>query len=251
MKNNWPHLSRAPIQEALIDVRVRFSQRMALETLAKFADQVRDAYPTSGTRETWQGGFHLRVGERPMVAEPEGGPDGYISTSADQRQVVQARVDGFTFSRLREYQDWDQLRKEAKRLWDVYRQITSPDSVTRVAVRYINQIKLPAPVQSLGEWLRTGPDVSPLLPRELAGFYMRLEIPFPQANARAILTQALLTKEIAPQERIPILLDIDVFRTGEFAPESESIWDALEDLRAIKNEVFFGSITKRTQELLQ
>ena len=67
-----------------------------------------------------------------------GGPDGYLFTSVDGRQVVQARLDGFTFSRLKPYDKWESLRDEARELWQHYVQIASPETVTRVALRYIN-----------------------------------------------------------------------------------------------------------------
>jgi uncharacterized protein (TIGR04255 family) len=44
-------------------------------------------------------------------------------------------------------------------------------------------------------------------------------------------------------------LDIDVFREVSLEPDSEKIWEILEELRNIKNNIFFKSITQKTKEL--
>ena len=52
-----------------------------------------------------------------------------------EKQLVQARANGFTAHRLAPYEGWETFRHEARRLWDVYRQTVRP-KVARVAVRY-------------------------------------------------------------------------------------------------------------------
>ena len=42
--------------------------------------------------------------------------DGYVFTSADGKQVVQYRLDGFTFSRLRPYTRWEEVFAEAQKV---------------------------------------------------------------------------------------------------------------------------------------
>ena len=42
--------------------------------------------------------------------------NGYIFASSDERQIFQARLDGFSFSRLAPYDRWETFRDEARRL---------------------------------------------------------------------------------------------------------------------------------------
>src|SRR5207253_4384748 len=100
---------------------------------------------------------------------------GYTFTSSDGLQAFQSRLDGFTFSRLAPYNGWESFCSEARRLWNIYREVTQPQAVTRAAVRYINRLDLPLPIRDLKDYLRTVPEVSPDLPQGLSGYFMQLQ----------------------------------------------------------------------------
>ena len=57
----------------------------------------------------------------------------------NDKQVVQFNKNGFSFSRLREYNGWDTNYKEALNLWREYCQIRGVDAITRVATRFVNK----------------------------------------------------------------------------------------------------------------
>ena len=46
------------------------------------------------------------------------------------------------------------------------------------------------------------------------------------------------------------MLDIHVVTVVDVDPASDLIWDMLEDLRVFKNDVFFGTITPKTEASL-
>ena len=245
--SEWPHLPKAPISEALVDIRVVLPPATDIDHLKPFRDKVRDRYPTCRERHQWRGQLEFKAAEAPLVHAPSGHPDGYLLTSGDGCQVVQARLDGFTFSRLKPYQTWELLRDSARPLWEYYRQLAKPESVTRIAVRYINRLELPIPFKDFREWLLTVPEVAPNLPQGLAGFFFRLNIPFEEPHGFVNLTQALEAGDYA--RHAPLIFDIDTFRPVELDPGDEEIWRQLEELRVIKNRVFFESITDRLKEL--
>lgn len=167
-------------------------------------------------------------------------------TSADGRQIVQARLDGFTFNRLRPYKEWESFRDEARALWERYCEIARPEVVSRVALRFINKIEMPLPLRDFKEYILTIPEVAPGLPQGLSGFLMRLVIPDEHSDSIAIITETI---EPPQGDRLPLILDIDVFRERAFAPHEEGIWEAFEHLRTLKNEIFFKSITDRAKGL--
>ena len=75
---------------------------------------------------------------------------------------------------------------------------------------------------------------------------MRLEIPFTSPTATVFLTEALDRRDDRP---IALILDIDAFRKEEISTDDPDLWTRLEELREIKNRVFFGSLTPETVEL--
>jgi uncharacterized protein (TIGR04255 family) len=245
MPNNR-HYPHAPITEALIDFRVNYGRTISLANLKSFGTDVKREYPLESNRDLIQGQFDFKAAE-PQVQSSKA-TVGYIFHSADRRQAVQARLDGFTVSRLPPYQNWAQLRDETKRLWSVFREALRPESITRVAVRYINQINLPFEGGNLRfeDYLHAFPKMEVDEDILLEQFFMRLVMPQKDLNAKLILTEALLP----PQDRhLGVILDIDLFRENvSIDAKSMETWDILEEFRNRKNR-FFESITDATRKL--
>ena len=239
----------APITEALLDIRVNLPEHVDLAQLATFHDLIKVQYPSRHERMFWQSNIQLSQGGL-QLSQPTGGPVGYLFTSLDGKQLVQARLDGFTLNRLQPYKDWESLRDEAKKLWQHYTQIASPKSITRVALRYINRIEIPLPMRDFKDYILTIPEIAPGLPQGLANFFMRLIIPVPTMNAIAIVTEAF-DPTPASSAVLPFLFDIDVCCEALFDVDAVEVWEILEKLRELKNEIFFKSITDRAKELFQ
>lgn len=247
--SDWPHLPNAPITEALIDIRVELPPGTTVATLKGFRDRLGEAYPQCRERRHWSGQFKLSKSEPLKVEAGTEEVDGFLLTSPDGTQVAQARKDGFTFSRLKPYKNWSHLREEAKALWGDYCEVAQPSRVTRIAVRYINRLELPIPVGDFRQWLKTVPDVAPDLPQRLAGFFLKLHIPFEDPKGYVNIIQTM--EAGGDEESVPLVFDIDAFVPVDYKPEDGQIWKRLEDLRAIKNRVFFGSITDKLKERFQ
>jgi uncharacterized protein (TIGR04255 family) len=238
------HYENAPITEALIDIRVELPTALAgLRVLESVHERVKSGYPGKKKRLYVQGQFS--AGDQ-VGASATQTHTGFAFSSEDGKQIFQARLDGFTFSRLRPYGSWPELRDEGRRLWDIYREAVTPERVTRVAVRYINQIDIPLPAIDYKDYFRTTPEVSPALPQGLGGFFLQLQ--FPQTDFGGLL---ILTETAVPPpspETNSVVLDLDVFKEADMVPDEE-VWDLLEILRNRKNEFFEGCITDRTRAL--
>lgn len=151
------------------------------------------------------------------------------------------------FSRLAPYDRWETFQSEARHLWDLYRSILKPAAVTRVAVRYINQINIPRSGVELKDYFRTGPEISPDLEQRLDACFMQIQIPQDDLNAKLSITQALVPPS-AP-ETVSVLLDIDLFRTTDLPKTEEEIWLLLGKFRKRKNQAFEACIKNETRRL--
>lgn len=240
---------KAPITEALLDIRAQLPNQIDLARLATFQDAVKERYPTKRERVSWQFGFQVKPETAPDTFKPSGGPDGYLFISSDEKQLVQARLDGFTFNRLRPYDRWESFRDEAKRLWQYYVRVGTPERITRLALRYINKIEAPLPIKDLKDYILTTPEIAPELPQSLDGFFMRLVVPETNLQAVAIIT--LTMEPVKDSKVLPLIFDIDVFRQVVFNSNDNEIWDTMEKLRDLKNRIFFKSITEKTKELIR
>lgn len=189
----------------------------------------------------WMGQISLSPAAAANISTSAEGPDGIILHSADEKWVAQFRLDGFTFSRLHPYTNWDELRAKAAELWVRYQAAAQPAKIVRVATRFINRIPLP-PGESFERTFSTTFSLSPELPQAVAGFLLRVVIPFEQEQATAIVTQSL---EGTGTE---CLFDLDVFAEQAEGFSNDQAWERLESLREVKNKLFFGSLTLEALE---
>lgn len=146
----------APIREAIIDIRVAEIPQADLPKLKGLFDSVREDYPDVDD-------YHMFTGEVQIGAtistSATSKQAGYLFFSEDKKNIFQARNDGFTLSRFNPYQKWADFSKEAKRLWAIYAQISDALQITRIAVRFVNRIDIPQPVNDFGEYFRTLPQI--------------------------------------------------------------------------------------------
>lgn len=229
----------------MIDIRAELRPDFQIEDLAAIHEQIKSEYPTRQD---------LMVFKANIQVQPEGIVKsdqtklGFAFRSADGKQVMQARTNGFTFSRLYPYKDWNSLRSEAWELWNVYQKVAKPVRTIRVAVRYINRIDIPFPMADLRDYLCTFPEISPELPQLLTGYIMQLLIPVKDIGVTLSLIEASVP---APGPDISsINLDIDLFKedASDFDTD-EKVWGLLDQLRDKKNEIFEKCITDRAREL--
>jgi uncharacterized protein (TIGR04255 family) len=241
------HLERAPISEALIDIRVRPREGVELGAVQELVKSI-DGYQSQGPIITLQ--TRWMFSEQHGVQEQSESREIGIRLQSDQKYVLQLRTDGLTLSRLEPYETWEKLVTEGKRLWEIYRRSLEPDMVMRVATRYINLLKLPmSQGGQFEEYLTKPPQVPDGLPQAVQGFMQRVALWKPEIDARANVIQ-LLQDGPVPADHVPIVIDIDVYKQVELHPESD-LWKLLGDLRVFKNEIFFAHLTDRAVGLFE
>lgn len=242
-------LTKAPAREALIDIQ--FAPALPEAAIEKYAEHARPRFER--VTPMWQTVFGFSIGPDGPAQNPVPAKTAIGSRleSTQQPHVLQCRTNGFTFSRLSPYGSWDDLRAVSKTEWDHFLQFAPELVVNRIAVRYINELKLPLPFSDFSEYLSSPPDVPEKLPQALSAFLQRVVVPDNDNNCTAIVTQSL--DALVPlTSHVPVLLDVDVSRMTEFTQaDSELIWQGLDELRIQKNRIFFEYITDKMVELLK
>jgi len=242
----YPLLKNAPITEAVINIRVKLPEKFDYTKLASINGISKDNYPKKHEVKKFEGRLAFSKG---IAFEPQTEKlAGYAFESEANKQVVQVLREEFVFSKLKPYESWEGLRDEARALWEAYKEVTSPELITRVALRYINNLQLPTTDDpwKFVNYLTAPPTVPENLPPAISNYFMRIVLPIPELKAQAIIIQAL--ESVKKPKFVPVILDIDVFR---LEPDGikEDIWDILESLRVLKNRIFFNSITKKLEAI--
>lgn len=236
-------LARAPIAEAVLDLRVRPIATWDQDEIRIRLKAALPDYPDVKSQRRWQTQMQVQDDRLPTTITQDHGLLGVIMRSADGKQVTQFQRDGFSFSRLRPYEGWRDFHAEAMRLWRIYVEQTNALGVNRLGLRFINQIDL----QTVGagrvdDVLTLPPAPPPGVNLPLAGFFAQEAFTVPDSPFSINLIRAI--------DAASVIIDIDVFTTN--VDEDEHAMNGqIDDMRWLKNKIFFASITQQAKESMR
>ncbi len=251
-----------PITEAIFDIVVNLRDDFNHEDLLNFQKDIKESFPNIQKRMALQRGFKFNL-EKPEEINPQlfsisNQPEGYIFVSNDQKRIIQAKLQGFTFSKLKPYQSWNDFYGEAYQLWQKYVEITSPLKVVRLGLRYVNQIIIPLAEEGgieLKHYIKTLPEIPSDFSVAIESYFMQLVLSHTQYQpSRAIINQTIgqMLKNDEGNKTYPLIFDIDVFQEVNLSPDDEAIKNIFEaNLKCFREDIFFNSITEKTKELFQ
>jgi uncharacterized protein (TIGR04255 family) len=241
------HLSHAPLVEALIDFRAVPAPSFSVGEFAALRPRLPD-FPSMEEMRRFEAQIEFRGDKAPTGQLDTSGLLGYRFMSGDGREAVQYRSDGFTFNRLAPYTSWNEIRPKALRLWNLFVEIAKPEQVDRLALRYINRIEVPAK-GTLEALLAVVPPRYPGAPGTLANFVFRTA--WADSAARIAANVALALQPLPSGEASNLVIDIDVYKEGPHPLDIAQLEPIFDQLRDMKNEIFFGSITENLAAKLE
>lgn len=245
----FPHLERAPITEAIIDIKVELPADFQLSAFDAIIEANKSDYPIKKERLFVSGEFVLipsESGTEPSPVKRE--LLGYWLYSADGKEIVQIRKDGFTFNRLSLYTSWDEIFVKAIKLWAMYVHAAGSGTVTRIAVRYINKLQLPVEGLVWQDYLKASPPRPPGLPNEIGRFFTNVWTIDSENDIIISITQTI-DPDGNNSKSLAFILDIEVFKEFTRDLTDETIFPQFELMRIWKNKAFFGSLTQKAIDI--
>jgi uncharacterized protein (TIGR04255 family) len=171
-------------------------------------------------------------------------PLGLKFLSEDGLHAVQFNRNAFVFSRLGQYDSWEQFREEAKRLWEIYSRANDGKEAINVTVRYINKLFIPEGVDP-ETYVRAFPKLPDEISSPIDDLFMRVGMEIAEPKGRFFHTQALL-----PPERkgfVTLLFDNDFAFPIEGKSDAQT-WELLESVRELKDRYFVFLTTEKLRE---
>lgn len=235
-------LSRAPIIEALVNFQANAARFWKPE-------EVRPAlvarWPDHGDIQ------ELRPVQIEMTQTPQGQlpltvtseMQGLIFRSATQPSAHQARRDGYTFSRLKPYEDWPALEAGALAGWKDYQAVLKPEELHTVTVRFINRVEFPLEDFRLARFFTAPPVPPPDLGWRFHGFMHQnfYAVPDSSCMVKVIFASAF---EPTPEKSVAFILDIEVTQKESLAATGKAIGAVLAEMHDLKNKAFFHLLTE-------
>ncbi len=234
----------APIIEAVVDIDCDLPPSLNLHALrAPSEEAFQDRYPK----------FRQQVIQEHVILQPGDSPpevsvcqrDGALQfVSEDEKQLIQFRPNGFSFNRLAPYRSLDDYLPEIEAGWEVFLRLAKPVLVRKIGIRMINRIDLPLAGGNVdfGRFLMVPPRMPDTgAPLSFLGFLDQQLVMDPETGNRANIIR---TTELPQGDKLPLILDLDVFVPCETDPgDWPPIRGRLDSLRSLKNRIFRNSIT--------
>lgn len=236
--------SKNPITEALLDVQ--FDSNTALDELKNFSNQLGAEFATMRERHLVQTTFQLTEG-KPVQAQNIS-IEGYDFWNNQKIEVIQARKNGFAFSRLKPYESWEKHHPDAIKHLKQYQNSFGASPVKRVAVRFINLFKIPGTKVELNDYFNCAPDTPTGVPADLASFLYRVTVVC-ESMINANITIAP-SNQVATENTADFILDIDVYATYP-VPISGDLLNTFDKLHTYAENIFEAYITDATRELIK
>ncbi|HEV3157222.1 MAG TPA: TIGR04255 family protein [Candidatus Baltobacteraceae bacterium] len=163
---------------------------------------------------------------------------GFIFTSENGKQTVNATLAGFSFGRSAPYDKWETFISEARRTWNIYSEAIDGIVIQAFSIRYVNELRIPLgiPIHEFFNIYPALPDPSNLLNY----FFMRVDtdIEEPPGHVTTYMQSRGLSED-NQNKRANIHID----NTFAFKVEDQiPIWDSVEKIRDIKNKTFESQI---------
>ncbi len=242
--SDQPHFEKAPIQEAIIDIRLHPAEEVSLATLRRVRDRLQNEYPSEAKVVEQQVEFRTD----PSGVQASASERGFLLTSSDNRQINQITLDGFAFSLLEPYSTWEDFISAAHSAWQVYSGEVAVSRFGRIAVRFINRFDFQEKKIDLQDYFTLRPEFPSSIGEPLIGYGLRIAVSAPDIQGIIAIAQ----NPIPPrhEEGVSLLLDIDVSRNQDLPQAADEIWTILQQFRAIKNKVFVSCLTDKTRKMI-
>ena len=186
---------------------------------------------------------------RPVVGAQGHTTRGHRRTNLGMDEIAVLMPDSLTVSQLAPYQGWDVYFDRFKRDFTAHKRTNTRRAISRVGVRYINRVDIPA-IGNIVEHEQFV-DIYPRVPDALGpmvGFSMQAQFALQSIGGHTNVN----TMPVQPVTlgHASFLVDIDVYKTITTPMADDALYALLQQMRVEKNRIFEACVTQRAREEL-
>ncbi|MCR4305158.1 MAG: TIGR04255 family protein [Gallionella sp.] len=240
--------ARPPITEAVIGIT--FSSPMDTKQLASINNALQKHYPHKQDVSTFDLSLEFNIkdaGNNKANLKPT---LGYRLSTDDQTQLVVIWPNSISLSQLPPYQGWGNFIERFERDWSALKKIMGFQQISRIGVRYINRIDIPAtaPVIEHEQFLNIYPKMPDIL-NPLEAYALQASVTLKDINCQLTINTASVPSPLL--EHASFVIDTDI-SSDKNPPQSDSdLIKLLNNIRTKKNQVFEACISQPARSLFQ
>lgn len=233
-----------PLVEAACEFRFKSEHPWDWTIPGIIYERIRDKFPV----KRQQAGLEITLGPGEGTLVPVPIPPTAINrmqfVREDESALIQLGSNLLAVNQFQPYPEWPKFKRQIMEQLDTYRSVAEPDGFARLGLRYVNRVDIPGAHIELKDYFKALPQVPPELPDTWSAFVMSVNVAY--AGPASTLRISVATMPPVSQDRVLVLLDLDLFSEGEEMPNFDQIEEWLESSHTRIEEAFDGSVTERT-----
>lgn len=247
-KNKWPMLQRPPVVVALF--QIKFDQgETNLSAFLEYDAQIKKNLPnrSDNVHANIDVPGTIAIGISKITGTSNAEISSHTYSSEDKKSTLTIEQGSIVYQDEHLYQGWENFKNTALYYLEILKPLLENHTVQRISIRFINKFSFDEfddPTVYFKTMVSTTEDGGFSYPLVKYGF--RLIFDIPKADRYAIVNQDLGNQS---PNKFDYVFDIDVLERSDFIFNYQTILQAMEELREIKNHIFFDNITSKTIEL--
>lgn len=244
----WPILNNPPVGVALAQVKLN-TESFSIQKVDVVDRQIKDFLPIrkEGTQvNIGLGKSNLPLGVSKISATSDVKIATYIYFSKEQKTKLEISGDTITYVSEDQYQGWDVFKGNVLEFLGILERVFSQSEIQRTSIRFINRFSFPDfdnPEDYINTFISaTGESQS--YPLRQYGFRLLMDIP--DTDTYSVVNHNV---ERVVDGKFLYTFDIDVLDNQKLLFSIDSIDNSLDNLREIKNNIFFNTLTEKTLSL--
>lgn len=241
-----------PIEEALCEFRFKSSRAWDFTVPGRLYDKLEHEYPVTRDQKAVAIGLDIQEAG-PSSMEYNQGVARVQLLSKNGRRMIGVGPDTLAIHMLNPYQDpnseasgWEDFKVRISAALGACWDITDPEGVCRVGIRYINKIIISEKSANVKEYFQVPLPHLNGLPEKLTRFVNQIEYDY-HDQVCLILSQGYTG--ISQEGNGELILDLDViWNPPEPVPKDKAL-EMVEDLHTREVKAFEAIITDKTREL--
>lgn len=240
-------LKNPPIKEAIYTIT--FKEPIPQEKLNSFLESkfVKLNFPV--IRHGLKVGISISQGD---VSIPGTSTEGYTlrpEINSRRNRLIHVRPTFLSYHNLAKYDGWTTMITELKDLWSEFCLSVGVGILSDVRVRNINNIDIPLPLEKgFKEYLQLLPVVPPGINPSIENFFIQLNTGNQNKTLKATISETIARYD-QTRRIVTLLLDIAVYKKDQFVCSENKMWQAFDELRQFKDDIFFSCITDKTLQI--
>lgn len=245
----YPQLKNPPITEAIFDIQ--FIADIDVDLLEKFYELIKESYPNKNDLVTFQ-----MVGElaNNSTTKNNSFKNGIRCSNQNNEFIVLLQQKGFTISKQKPYSSFTHLKNETQKIFTQFLDFLKKNNknlvVQRTGLRYINNFMVFVGEDGyFSDFFNLNIQIPEKLPKILGGYAFQMILLNEEQESQGLISMSV-NVNAQKMDFCDVVFDIDVSKYGENI-QQEEIFEISDKLHDFKNDIFFQSITQKTQDFFQ